>query len=93
MYEFDKIRHNNACVPLQWILYDFLHFGLRSYKFRISICFLNNKALSHLKMLECCFLSLEERKSMGYICEVMQIRWFKIILKLIERSKINESIQ
>ena len=32
VYEFDKIRHNNACAPLQWILYDFLHFGLCSYK-------------------------------------------------------------
>ena len=34
MYEFDKIRHNNACILLQWILYDFLHFGLCNY----SIC-------------------------------------------------------
>ena len=32
VYEFDKIRHNNACALLQWILYDFLHWCLCSYK-------------------------------------------------------------
>ena len=31
IYEFDKTRHNNACVPLQLILYDLVHFGLCSY--------------------------------------------------------------
>ena len=43
VYEFDKIRHNNACAPLQWILYDFLHWCLCSYIYWIhTICFAKN---------------------------------------------------
>ena len=49
IYKFDKIRHNNACVPLQWILYDFLHWCLCSYKIFEIIQFALQKIIQKKK--------------------------------------------